>query len=495
MRTLLAALLLTGAQTQAPLSVAVERLDGRDWWSLEAKDVPVEKLLRSIAREGGLELEGLGRIQGNTLVHASLTRRPLDQVLQYVLGSAGARAELRRGVISLYPDGLGDVARDELLLSAAAEWVSVTSRYPAHVEAPDAFLAQGEIAELRGLEGAARGHYQAVIEAFPDSDAVNDALMRSGRILKRQSNWVEAALHFRDLANRAEGVEYHATARLELARCSVELGNPENAQYILNSLETNYPVHSSIERSERQFVRAEALNALEQHMDALRVLDELKDENDPLIRRSMLNIQAVSLEGVGLFAEAGRAWLLYAQKGSDDERRKGYTNAARLGLVAKDEVGVLFICREAQAAGLDQGLGEYWKTARTRLGLDEGEEKPDLRTEERLQHAEAQLDAGRAEQAAEILEGLYLGRGALEEDLSARVVVAWGRCIEARDGLSAALNLFIELRPSFSSLEARSRLDVGAAKLLEERGRFDLAIDAYEGRYTLPEDLTGGQKP
>jgi len=472
-----------GSDAFAPITVSVETIDGAEWWSVRAQNANLERVLTDIARKSGRHVEGVPPPERSALVTVSLVRRPLEQVLEYMLGSVGLRADVRRDALTVLPDVSASDDRDDLLDHAAAAWLRATTRYPDHALAPSARIAMGEIAEHRGNLGTARDYYLSVIDRYPLSSSVPEAYMRSGRILKRMGQWAEASVQFRELTARTDASAYQPAAVLELARCTIELGNPESARYVLNTLDTKFPTTDRTERTERMLVRAEALNALDRHMEALRALDQADLDLDPLAMRQSLRIRAMALEGIGLPAESGRAWLLYSREADDSERGHALQEAARLSLVADDEIGAIFVCREAESLGLQDGLQEYWREARRRLGFDVDEVQENGGVAEQLSTAEHHLASERFEEAAELLEPLYLGRAALSEHDAARALVGWAACVEARTGLEEALRLLREARSTFESVEERNRIDVGAARLLERNAMFDRAIEAYRGSY------------
>ena len=477
-----------GPQELAPLVLESDEVDGVRWWTVQGKAIPLERLLVQLARKSGRRLEGLDAGGRAALVTLDLHRRPLEQVLEYALGSVGLGYELDPERLAVLPPP-AEPSREDLLDAAAVAWIRATTRFPVHTQAPVARLAQGEIAELRGLPVAANEHYQILLETFPSSRAAGEGLLRSGRIYERLGAWSEASMQFRELANRAEHPELHAQARLALARCLVELGSPESARFLLDTLDAQHPTGDPLERTQRLVVRAQTLNALGRFLEALQLLDGSARELDALAAQDVLRVRARSLEGVGMPGEAGRAWLLVAAGTSGAERTAALEEAARLALADGDELGVLFLHREAAPEERTQALEESVREARVRLGLEErraaaGSAAPEL--EQRVVAAEASLEAGELDRASRAFQGLFAQRRTFDEALAARVTVGWARCLAAQDGLAAAIELLGAERGGLAALEARRRLDLGAARLFEEHQRYDLAVEAYRGVYGDP---------
>ncbi len=474
-------LLLFAFSSQEPgvaSEVRVETIEGRPWFTVRAQNASAEHILAQVARASGHDLENHVSFDRAALVTVALVRRPLDQVLEYLLGSIGLRHELRQDAIVVLP---AEVENADLGLALANDaWIRAAGRYPAHPSAPAARLAQGEIAELRGELELARERYLALIQDYPRASTTGEATMRAGRISARLGQWGEASRLYRGLANLDSAPEYHAAARLEWARAMVAQGESQAALQMLSALASAHPAASPIEESARRLVRARALSTRGLHMEALQELDLSEAHLDPLAQREALEIRAGALAGIGLPAEAGRAWLLVAQDAHEGDQIYAYQQAAELALEAGDELAALFVVREARERGVELELAYVEHEARDRLGLVD-EQRAGVA--ERLSQAEAALNRNEVGRASEVLETLFLARGAVDEQTSARITVAWARCVESRESLERAIALLSEVREGLSSPEAQRLVDIGAAALFEKNGRFEEASGAYEGRY------------
>lgn len=459
--------------------VSVSRQETREGprWSLFCEDVPLEEVLRTFARKASLALEGSELLPRDARVSIDLRRRPVEELLEFVLGSQGLGFEILRGSLVLHP---AEQDAAELLRQAQEAWRRVEAEGDERA-ALRARLAQGNLAEVRGdLEGAYK-LYAALAEEELSPDG-SEALYRAGRILQRLGHWAEAAQHFRTLASLDEARPFHARARLELARVSIELGDAKSALHLLNFLEGNFETSDPVERAERRLVRARALNATHEYVEALRVLEEGEVVSATDAEARAIEIRAVAFEGLGFHVEAARAWLIHARETDDEEARvHSFEKAAELSLEAGDELGTLFVVREAARHGADEGLGEFQRRARQRLGLDESEVPATI--QERLALAEERLAKGETRAAGELFEGLYLARGALPASEQARVLAGWARVVRTRSGLEAALELLSRSRNGLEDPDAQQRCDVTAAALLEEEGLYEAAAEAYRGIY------------
>ncbi|MSR63031.1 MAG: hypothetical protein EXS08_11365 [Planctomycetes bacterium] len=464
--------------TRRTAMIAVSRQETKDGprWSVLCEDVPFDELVRALAKKSALALESVELLPYGTRISVDLSRRPLEQILEFVLGSQGLRFELQRGSLRV----LAPLdAPEDLLRLAQSAWQQVEAGGDEHAAAR-AKLARGNLCEVRGdLEGAYHLYAELAEEDAGHESA--EALYRAGRALERLGHWAEAAQHFRTLAALDGAGTFHARARLELARVSIKLGDAPSALHLLNFLDANFLSSDPVELAERRLVRATALIVTNECVEALRTLEEGEVVSAPNAQARSLEIRAQAFEGLGFDVEAARAWLIFAREGAaTDERVRAFAKAAELSLAAGDELGTLFVCREAAKAGADEGLGSFARQARLRLGLDEDDVPGTI--QERVALAESLL-AEQPRKAAELFEGLYLARGALPEPDQARVLAGWAHVLLDRAGLKAAIELLAKARANFEDPLAAQALDLAAAALFESEGRFDQAAEAYRGNY------------
>jgi tetratricopeptide (TPR) repeat protein len=462
---------------RALVSVSRRPTPEGEQWSVRCEEAGLGEIVREIARKADLALEGSELLAFGAKLSVDLERRPLEQVLDYVLGNQGLRHELVGGALRLLP-----ASHDpgELLRLAQDAW-RVVAAGGDETAAGRARLAQGNLAEARGdLEGAYLAYSELAAEEGGEDS--HEATFRAGKVLERMGHWAEAAQHFRTLAGLDGAQRFHSRARLELARASIQLGDAGSALHLLNFLAANYASIDPVELAERRLVRAEAFNATQEHVEALRVLESGEVVSAPSAAARSLEIRATALEGLGFQVEAARAWLIFAREASLDEARAGaFARAARLSLEAGDELGTLFVCREAAKAGADEGLGSLERDARARLGLEERDAPTTIH--ERLELAESLLERGEVHKAGQVFEGLYLARGAFPEGDQVRVLAGWARIVLDRAGLEAAIEILARARGAAEDPDVLQELDRTAAGLFEAEGRFDEAVEAYRGVY------------
>jgi tetratricopeptide (TPR) repeat protein len=489
----LALLIAAVLQSLEPSVVKLERLQGRELWTVRATECSVAALLTRVAELSGLGIEATTALERAPRITLTLHRRPLEEVLEFALGSAGLRFELEDPSVDLAGDARllvraddgGRETPEQRASLAAAAWARARERHPRHPVAATARLAQGELAELRGQSGQARQRYLDLMAFAPASPSTAEAYLRAGRLAADAGDFGEASEHFRALANLTDADEYHPVARVELARATLSLGDAAGALHILESLETSHPCWERTEYTARLLARVEALLALRRFQDALLELESGAHELDPLGEQELPRLRARALEGAGYPLEASRAWLLVARGALATERIGAYQSAARLCEEADDPMGVLFVAREAQAAGFGTSVAEPERRARAALGVAAPKTAGAERAPARLAMAEVWLEQGAFEAATVELDALFREREllALAPELRARLALAWARCQVLSSGLENALATLRGERLHLETPQALSALDRGAAELLEAQGLFERAADAYLGDY------------
>ena len=466
-----------------PAIVQLEQVDGVELWSVRAQRSSPAALLRRIAELSGREVDATTALERAPLISVSLDRRPLSEVLEYALGSAGLRGELAERVLIVRPDLSAEDTPEQCLGAASAAWARAAARFPRHPIAANARLAQGEIDELRGRPDAARARYLDALTLDPASITAPEAYLRAGRIAAERGDWSEASEHFRALANLPAAEEYRAVARVELARATLALGDAKSALHILDSLDEAHPCWDRTEASARALVRIEALLVERRFQDALVELEAGAARFDELTKKRLPRLRARALEGAGLAQEASQAWLLVAREESGPARVQAYQTAA--GLCADDPLGVLFVAREAKAAGFGAAVADAEHAARESLGVAAPGADPAPALEARLAQAERWLTRGQLERATPEFDELYRERALLEltPEQHARLVLGQVRCVRESTGLEAAVDVAQAERARTTTREFRRALDVGMAHVFEESAAFERAADAYQGSY------------
>lgn len=466
----------------SPLVVDGIYVDGELLITVHARDISVDQVVRSIAKKANLTVTGFAPDKRHPLVAVELDQRPLDMVLEFVLGSVGLEFERAGAVIEVHGHDKGSEA---LLDRAQIAYVRATTFFPQSPRAAGGRMAQGWIAQKRGDLSTALNMYQLVVQQYPDSPEIPRAHLESARVSEALGNWREASASYDRLSELSVPHDFHAEQRLGRARCDIALAEPEAAIYKLKTLDLNIPAFTDEEMAERVLVRAQAHNALRDYSAALVDLDQIDQLNSPLVHTpDYLRATAIALEGLALYGPAGNAWLAYAQKSSGANRQTAVETAVDLFMKAGDEVNAMFAVRFAESLGSSTKVDLLKEQLYERLGLDQGDQEDDSQTHaERIEKARLAYEDGNVSTAYQQLKPLVTNAGNLTESDLVAAVVVFARCTEQLEGLDSAINLLRSMREVIASVDNLKRLDLVAADLYRQNGLFDEEVDAYGGIY------------
>lgn len=506
-----------------PLVVEVVRdEDGTEYATVVGTNVSIRSVLNEVAKSTNRILWGFGEDErGLTtpLVTVELRDRPLVEVIEYMLGTAGLVGELDANVINVRED-LTSEDRDSLLSRSLAGYSRASYRFPNHELAAASRLAQGAIEELRGLDQAALSHYQLLIDAHSTSSLVLEAHMRSGALLQGQGQWARAIEEYRrvteltpadlestttdnepgdDVAEeRAAGdgamdggakatlKDYFRAAHLEIARCNLELGHADWAIQMLNVLERKHPSVTRQGTVDRRILRARCYLDDGKYIESLKVLDDV--ERGFVTRHdlvTMLGIRAHCFDALDLRAEAARAWVIHAHQVDEPERSKSFEHAAEHFLVLEDYLGVLFLAENARTLGSAANVRTSERIARSALGLTVSMDEANSTIPERIDAARVATDREDWDLANQLLSPLFGELELVPMELRDDVALAWSETLYATEGMNPAIAALRTARKLFERTqpEDMTRLDARAGQIFEQASRFDLALDAYDGNY------------
>jgi len=461
-------------------AVSVREVEGDQVCSIQARQARLIDLLQAVGEQLDVNVQGLEYVPRQTRMTVELRRRPVREVLDYMLRSVGLEVEQRVGALIVREDLKLSV--DELRASAQAAYIHALRAYPNHELAPSGMLGQAQVEESSGNLVAARMRYDDLVDTYPDSELVPRAMARSAELFMEEEEWAHAAQRYADLLRLEYEHGYEVEAYTNLALCTTMLGDHERALHMLDAFES---LDEPVDREDwlrRQFVRARALIGLKQLGRAAAILDDA-DAWAPEGRNALVSseLRARLLSAKGLDAEASRAWLALARDAAGTDRDRALREAARHALAAEDDMGVFFIERFADELGSEADLSEEVHQARARLGIDwEAERSSDL--DERLERIERRIAAGSTEGLIDQLERLdHLVEGQ-DEALRMRVLLARGAVLAEHGSLDEAVELFRVRLPGLTDPEHRRRVYLLAAELFEKANRMDEAIEAYRGR-------------
>ncbi len=141
---------LAGQIALEPSVVKLERRDGLELWTVRAREASAKALLERVAELAQYGIDATSALDRAPLVTIALDKRPLEQVLEFALGSAGLLVEVSDATIHVRADRGADETPDQRAGLAAAAWARAAAQHPRHPVAATARLAQGELEELRG---------------------------------------------------------------------------------------------------------------------------------------------------------------------------------------------------------------------------------------------------------------------------------------------------------------------------------------------------------
>ncbi len=419
-----------------------------------------------------------------------LNGRPLNQAVQYILGSAGLTATVSlqsidvRGELPPFPDG--EAARN----AAEVRYLAALRRFPT---GPGAVRARQDLAEL-ALDGGqlqkAVRHYELLIEDFPDDDSAQESHMAVGRLLVELELWTQALPHFAVVANveldestAQRFVPILAEARRELARCILMRGEPRRARFMLQGLEQVIPPVDDNDRAQRWLLMARALLDLGQHERGLRFLDRALNLGQGIISEfEGMDLRARGLVLAGEPIEGSLAWLHFSRTQPITTKRKALARAAQLALsVEGEELAVLFLQKHADKEGLGDVIEPYSAEARSRLGLD-AKSFENSTPSIRLDRGEQLLASGSSDQALRVFRALQQEIWTLSTAERMRYGMAYAPLLEQQESADASIEFLRNLALSLESVENRSRVYLLAAEILERHARFEEAAEAYGGK-------------
>ena len=478
--------------TPGGYQVLVENVSGDELCSVRAHNASVHDLIAEIAKQAGRSLDGIELTGADQKVSARLDARPLDQALHYVLGCVGFRAEVTSRSIYVRPELPPFPTEEDLLDAADLAYQRTLGFHPTSSRGDRAELALARIKHRLDQPALAVGHYDVLIDNYPNPTFMEVALWEAGELLKNERDWDAAAVKYRGLIElEREDLDFESVlrenvhaieARLNLARCSAQLGNYDHAIYGLNDLDNLSPPTTPEERGRRNFVRARALIQRGDNIEALRLLqraDTRRSAGDHPGER--IELLALALTREGRTSDASLAWLEYSQSAEGDAQVDALRNAADLAIQAGDHLGALMICRQAQREGHGRALAALENRARAELDFVE-DDLIQVGFRQRIDRgselvANGELHAGYVE-----LHRIVGRISDMSSDELATYTLAYGRALESEDGIDACVRFLREALPLQSELEHRKDAYRLAATLFEQNDMFDRAIDALGGK-------------
>lgn len=463
--------------------VEAAELDGEWRCSIYARHADLRSLLTDLGGRCGVTLEGLDELPAGARVVVDLRDRSVHQALEAVLGSVGRRALVRTNTWTITPSLRAPAPVEDLRAQAMGAYLATLRDFPGHPAGADALLHQAEIETKRGNLAAAYVVLDGLVERFPDSEHVPEALFRSARALIARRDWEQAASRLADLLRVPGSEDYEVPARVDLARCMAWLGELDRALTMLDALDSIAVPADVRDEQRRLFVRARVHTLSRAFGQASALLDRATRASIPdEMLNEYLELRARTHEGLGEITQAARCWLALSDTSAGDERARALEHAARLALESGDEVSVLMIHALAEESDDSAQTSAPAAQARRRLALDGDDARPGESLELELARAEDLVTEGLLGGALELLGALDAEQEGLDQDQLARFALAYGHALAGAAHVDDALALFRSVLPRLQAEEHRRDVYLLAAELLDGAGRLDDAIEALQGR-------------
>lgn len=480
---------LTPRSTVAILgTLGAERLD------IDAFQADLEAVLRQISVEAHRDLVGMQFLSRQPVVDAKLRNAELRDALKWIGGSVGLRITLTASEIRVAEDLTPSPTREELFRRSSTTYFSALRDYPGSQFAPIAAWNRARVeSEIPGRELEAARLFDNVVESYPESDLIPEALLRAGQMFGKANAWDEAAARFDGLAGLGTKHAYSSTSRRLLADAHTRVAdaaeNPivreENARralLVLASLEDVEPTLEPSERRSRYMVRSRAHSLAGEPVEALRCLDlaerySERAERDPQVTE----LRAMALERAERYPEAVKAWLLYGNLVEGQQRARAYKRAAIAANTGGENVAAITIARAAVNEGFGDEVAPQADIARTALDLDpihlnlfgDGE---------RVDRGVRLVSKRMFEEAAEALRPAFERRTTLQREQRKRLGVGYARALSELGQLEDAVSVLRTTAAELDRVVDRRDIYLAAASLLEDEGLLERAILALEGQ-------------
>lgn len=485
---LLASVALTAApQNTVEIVPVVE--NGDVYVDILASDYPIRQLMESLCRKVDLELRGFEDIENSPRVTVYLRHRPLNVAVEYALGAAGLSGIVGADRIDVSSQSPPFPTREHSLQAAEIMFLTSLQRAPGGLFAEESREQLAQIALLRSEPAKAARHYEILAENAEDGPLAERAHMQAGKLLVDIREWTRAMPHFQAVGDTKldefspdDLVETVSIARRELARCILGRGESRRAFYMLRGLEKAVPPLDQRDAAERLVLMARAMLGMGDHVGALETLDRATQVGPQFIDEfESMDLRAQALEASGHAIEASVAWLHFSRDKSEEIAREALVRAAQAALsVEGEELGVIFLHKQAESRGVGDALLPYLNEARSRLGLD-AHSFVDSTPAQRLRQAIQLAKTGEDKQAIMKFESLQ--REFRELSVSERIEYAmtFAPLLERRDGVSYAIDVLRDVVMTLESVENRSKLYLVAGEIYERNQRFEEAAAAYGG--------------
>jgi tetratricopeptide (TPR) repeat protein len=479
---------------------AVPRADIRVYGRLGSETIDVvatrlslDALLRRIALDTNRKLVGLDLLSRQPEVTVKLVDTDLRDALRWIGGSVGLQITMTTSEIKVSEDLTPYPTRKELYERAYGGYFRALADHPDSSMAPAAAWNRARIDEespARALE-AARA-YDDLVERFPKSDLIPEAMLRAGKLFGKANAWDEAAARFDTLAGLKTQHDYSIEARRLLADAHTRIAgaatnrvvareSARRAILVLDALDDLEETQDPADRRARYMVRSRAHSLAGEPVQAMRCLDraiEYSDYGDA--DPELAELRALAFDRAERYADAVRAWLFHASLMTGEARRDSYTRAAEASNQGRQFLATIAIAKTAGNEGFTEALAPFRDAALVALDLEP--ERIDLFGDnERIERGERLAERGMTAEAVEALRPIFARSNALDDETRLRLASALAEALVKEKEVDEAMLVLRTAAESLARTHQRQSIYQLAATLLEDAGEIERAIAALEG--------------
>ncbi|MEO6711173.1 MAG: tetratricopeptide repeat protein, partial [Planctomycetota bacterium] len=446
----------------------------KDWFcSISAPRAPLNGLVEQLTRSMQIEVEGLDLISPTALVTVELRDRPAEQVLEWMLGSAGLRAHWRTGAVQIRPLTPASPTPDELRDCALASYSAALRSFPDASAGAAAAFSKASIYEHRGDVDQAIASFDSLVRAYPQSTQAPEALIRSARQLYLRGDYAAAGAHYADLLRISANGPLVLEARVGFASSLAHQGEHQSALRLLAALDTTNPALTRLDLHRRLLIRARAVLGEGNASGARRLLAESQNGGlEAEFEAEYCELSALALPGDAPPEYGAVVWMDHARHATGSARENAAGEAARLTRLAGDELGALWIDRWAKLNDGGDATTEHANAAREALGLD----PQSLHTnpaEDRLARAERLMHARLWTEGHSAFLAVRESAPPMGDAQRTRLYVGLARCLDGQDRADDAITMLREGLELVSEADHRREFYVCAATIFEAHARVD----------------------
>lgn len=459
----------------------------------QANRIKISQLLLQVSLQTHRELHGIDHLTRDPEVTVGLEGTNLRDSLRWIGGSVGLRVQLTTTQIRVSEDLRPYPNRSELYDRASSGYFRALVDHPTSQHAATAMWnrarMEGEKPD-RKLE-AARA-FDELVESYPDSDLVPEALLAAGRLFGEAEAWEDAVVRF-DLLAARRNHDHGLLARRLLADAhtrvaevatnpAVRRENAERALHVVDALDDVDATQDPLERKRRYMVRGRAYSLAGDPVKAMKCLDLAERySSDGGRDAEIARLRALSLEAADRPSEASKAWLFHGSLVDAEARPMSYIRAGRAANRARDYVTTIAIAKAADAQGFGDRVAPLADAALAALGMEPI--RLDLFGDpERIQRGIRLSNQGLYDEVILALRPVFDRRATLAPEDRIRLAKTFADSL-AREGHIEDARVVLRKAAAEAVLtKTRNEIYVFASELLEREGRLDQAIAALEGR-------------